>query len=190
MSAEGWFLIVFAYLSEREWLQKSLFASHIFALFTYGLLVYMTAGFNAFVFMCNRVLFIDWGHFSLCFLQYARAKTADTKQNLFAVLLDFVIHDLMQAALISEKQPPSMEEIQAVVSALCLADAPESFALAFKQGLQGVGESIAKSIVTAMARDVTNGRLNAQVHMTEVIQMFRPSVQHCVMALSYFAVSY
>ena len=96
-------------------------------------------------------------------VQYARAKTAETKKNLFAVLLDFVLHDLLQASVISEKPPPSLEEIQAVVSALCLADAPESFALAFKQGLQGVGEGIAKSIVTAMARDVTNGRLNPQV---------------------------
>lgn len=61
------------------------------------------------------------------------------------------------------KQPPSLEEIQGVVSSLTLAEAPESSALAFKQGLQGVGESIAKSIVKAMARDDTNGRLNAQV---------------------------
>ncbi|CAK9208145.1 unnamed protein product [Sphagnum troendelagicum] len=39
---------------------------------------------------------------------------------------------------------------------LALAEAPESFALAFKQGLQGVGEAISKSIVTAMSQDVTN----------------------------------
>jgi hypothetical protein len=132
---------------------------------------------------------IEWV-LSFTLVQYARAKTAEIKQNLFAVLLDFVIHDLLQAAVISEKQPPSMEEIQAVVSALCLADAPESFALAFKQGLQGVGECIAKSIVTAMARDVTNGRLNAQVHMVDVIQLFRPFIQHYVVVVSYFAVSY
>lgn len=95
--------------------------------------------------------------------EYARARTAESKQNLFAVLLDFVLHDLQQAATICEKEPPSIEEVQAVVSALCLADAPESFALAFKQGLQGVGDNIAKSIGTAMSRDVTNGRLNAQL---------------------------
>ena len=122
-------------------------------------------------------------------MQYARAKTAETKQNLFAVLLDFVLHDLLQAAVISEKQPPSMDEIKAVVSAMCLADAPESFALAFKQGLQGVGESIAKSIVTAMARDVTNGGLNAQVHMTDVIHLFRLPVQHYVV-FSCFTLGY
>lgn len=111
---------------------------------------------------------VEWILSSLL-VQYARAKTAETKQNLFAVLLDFVLQDLLQAAAISEKQPPSIEEVQAVVSALCLADAPEAFALAFRQGLQGVGESIAKSIVTAMARDVTNGRLNAQVHIVDVL---------------------
>ena len=96
-------------------------------------------------------------------MQYSRAKTGETKCNLFAVLLDFVLLELLQASRTSGKQPPSLEEIQGVVSSLTLAEAPESFALAFKQGLQGVGESIAKSIVTAMARDVTNGRLNAQV---------------------------
>lgn len=110
---------------------------------------------------------VEW-ILSSMLVQYSRAKTAETKQNLFAVLLDFVLYDLVQAAVISEIPPPSIEEVQAVVSALCLADAPESFALAFKQGLQGVGESIAKAIVTAMARDVTNGRLNAQVHMIDV----------------------
>ncbi|CAK9855376.1 unnamed protein product [Sphagnum jensenii] len=31
------------------------------------------------------------------------------------------------------------------------------------EGLQGVGEAISKSIVTAMSQDVTNGHLNAQL---------------------------
>lgn len=103
-------------------------------------------------------------------MQYARAKSAEAKQNLFAVLLDFVLGDLVQAAVFGEKRPPSSEEVQAVVSALILADAPESFALAFKQGLPNVGESIARSIVTAMARDVTCGTLNAQVRMVDVVR--------------------
>ncbi|CAM6067653.1 unnamed protein product [Sphagnum tenellum] len=58
---------------------------------------------------------------------------------------------------------PGVEEIQAVATTLAQAEAPEYFALAFKQGLQGVGEAISKSIVTAMSQDVTNGRLNAQL---------------------------
>ncbi|CAK9214723.1 unnamed protein product [Sphagnum troendelagicum] len=58
---------------------------------------------------------------------------------------------------------PGVEEIQAVARTLAQAEAPEYFALAFKQGLQGVGEAISKSIVTAMSQDVTNGRLNAQL---------------------------
>lgn len=113
-------------------------------------------------------------------MQYARARTAESKQNLFAVLLDFVLHDLQQAATICEKEPPSIEEVQAVVSALCLADAPESFALAFKQGLQGVGDNIAKSIGTAMSRDVTNGRLNAQVHVLDISHWLLPFAWHYV----------
>jgi hypothetical protein len=57
---------------------------------------------------------------------------------------------------------------------LALAEAPESFALAFKQGLQGVGEAISKSIVTAMSQDVTNGHLNAQVGWGEVLHWMWP----------------
>jgi hypothetical protein len=49
---------------------------------------------------------------------------------------------------------------------LALAEAPESFALAFKQGVQGV---ISKSIVTAMSGDVTNGCLNAQVVLVQAL---------------------
>lgn len=79
-------------------------------------------------------------------MQYSRAKTGETKCNLFAVLLDYVLLELLQASRTSGKQTPSLEEIQGVVSSLTLAEAPESFALAFKQGLQGVGESIAESI--------------------------------------------
>jgi len=52
---------------------------------------------------------------------------------------------------------------------LALAEAPKSFALAFKQGLQGVGEAISKSIVTAMSQDVTNGHLNAQVVLVQAL---------------------
>lgn len=144
---------------------NTIFKTPSFVHFRYDPVIYIIAE-N--MLSCNFVMVFDVLWILFCMLvQYARAKTAETKQNLFAVLLDFVLHDLMQAAVISEKQPPSIEEVQAVVSALCLADAPESFALAFKQGLQGVGEGVAKSIVTAMARDVTNGRLNAQVHMSE-----------------------
>jgi len=52
---------------------------------------------------------------------------------------------------------------------LALAEAQEYFALAFKQGQQGVGEAISKSIVTAMSQDVTNGRLNAQVVLVQAL---------------------
>ncbi|CAN5974643.1 unnamed protein product [Sphagnum jensenii] len=84
--------------------------------------------------------------------EYARAKAAEAKQNLFAVLFYYVVHDLCHASIVTTgKQSPGVEEIQAVAMTLALAEAPESFALAFKQGLQGVGEAISKSIVTAMS---------------------------------------
>lgn len=96
-------------------------------------------------------------------IQYARAKTSEAKRNLFAVLFDHVLHDFENKVRGSQKQLPSTEEIQAVATALCLAEASECFAFAFRQGLSGVGEALAKSIVTAMARDVTSGRLNSEV---------------------------
>ncbi|CAM6094015.1 unnamed protein product [Calypogeia fissa] len=94
--------------------------------------------------------------------QYARAKTSEAKRNLFAVLFDYVLYGLEDKVRGSQKQFPSTEEIQAVATALCLAEASECFGFAFRQGLSGVGEALAKSIVTAMARDVTSGRLNSE----------------------------
>jgi hypothetical protein len=107
-----------------------------------------------------------------CNLQYARARAAEAKWNLFAVLFDYIVHNLYHSSTLTGRQSPGVEEIQAVATTLALAEAPESFALAFKQGLQGVGETITKSIVTAMSRDVTNGRLNAQVHVQSLSGKF------------------
>ncbi|OAE25014.1 hypothetical protein AXG93_523s1190 [Marchantia polymorpha subsp. ruderalis] len=95
--------------------------------------------------------------------EFARAKTLEAKRNLFAVLFDFVLYDLEDESTSNQMLFPGTEEIQAVATALCLAEAPECYALAFKQGLPGVGEALSKSITTAMARDVTSGRLNAQL---------------------------
>ncbi len=83
------------------------------------------------------------------------------------VLFDYVVHDVCHASVITTgKQSPGVEEIQAVATTLALAEAPESFTLTFKQGLQGV---ISKSIVTATSRDVTNGHLNAQVVLVQAL---------------------
>ncbi|KAL2632070.1 hypothetical protein R1flu_016756 [Riccia fluitans] len=95
--------------------------------------------------------------------EYARAKTAEAKRNLFAVLFDFVLSELEEQAVSSQKQCPGTEQIQAVATSLCLAEASECYALAFKQGLPGVGKALTKSITAAMNRDVTNGRLDAQL---------------------------
>jgi hypothetical protein len=100
---------------------------------------------------------------SLPVTQYARAKTSEAKRNLFAVLFDYVLYNLENHALSRKKPFPSTEQIQAVATALSLAEASECFAFAFRQGLPGVGEALAKSIVTAMARDVTSGRLSSGV---------------------------
>jgi hypothetical protein len=114
-----------------------------------------------------------------CNVQYARARAAEAKWNLFAVLFDYIVHNLCHPSTLTGRQSPGVEEIQAVATTLALAEAPESFALAFKQGLQGVGETITKSIVTAMSRDVTNGRLNAQVHVPSLSGKFEQSTSKC-----------
>lgn len=109
----------------------------------------------------NATDFINEGS---CFgMQYARAKTSEAKRNLFAVLFDYILYDLERTVRSRQEQFPPIEEIQAVATALCLAEASECFAFAFRQGLSGVGEALAKSICTAMARDVTSGRLNSEV---------------------------
>ncbi|KAL3689988.1 hypothetical protein R1sor_016297 [Riccia sorocarpa] len=95
--------------------------------------------------------------------EYAKAKTPEAKRNLFAVLFDFVLSELEEEAARSQKQFPGNEKIRAVATSLCLAEASECYALAFKQGLPGVGKALLKSITTAMNRDVTSGRLDAQL---------------------------
>lgn len=96
-------------------------------------------------------------------LQFARAKSAEAKNNLFSVIFDFVLYEINNMGNMVGKPVPSAEEIQAVATALSLADASECMALAFKQGLQGVGVGLARSIVTAMSRDITSNRLNGMV---------------------------
>eukprot|EP01018_Ginkgo_biloba_P020488 Gb_07792 [translate_table: standard] len=93
--------------------------------------------------------------------EYARANAVEAKANLFGVLFDYVLHELNNKAVSSGNPLPSYDEIQAVATVLVLADAPEAFAVAFKQGLHGIGEELTKSILTAMSRDVSSGRLNA-----------------------------
>ncbi|KAL3687227.1 hypothetical protein R1sor_013536 [Riccia sorocarpa] len=95
--------------------------------------------------------------------EYARAKTPEAKRNLFAVLFDFVLSELEEGAVRSQKQFSGSEKIRAVATSLCLADASEYYALAFKQALPEVGKALLKSITTAMNRNVTSGRLDAQL---------------------------
>ncbi|KAL3675298.1 hypothetical protein R1sor_025246 [Riccia sorocarpa] len=64
----------------------------------------------------------------------------EAKRNLIAVLFDFVLSELEEKAVRSQKQFPGSEKIRAVATSLCLAEASECYALAFKQGLPGVGK--------------------------------------------------
>ncbi|KAL3687216.1 hypothetical protein R1sor_013525 [Riccia sorocarpa] len=79
------------------------------------------------------------------------------------VLFDFVLSELEEGAVRSQKQFPGSEKMRAVATSLCLAEASECYDLAFKQGLPGVGKTLFKSIRTVMYRDVMSGRLDGQL---------------------------
>lgn len=96
-------------------------------------------------------------------IEYARAKSTEVRRNLFSIVMDYVVLELNEKLTLSGKSLPGIDEIQAVVAALILADAPEALGIAFKHGLKNVGEGLLKSITAALSRDVDSGRLNSGV---------------------------
>lgn len=97
------------------------------------------------------------------FVQYVRAKSSLERTNLFCVVLDFILIGLNNKHLGSGKPCLGFDDIQPVVSALCLADAAESVGFALKHGLKNVGGGLFKAIAAAMSRDIDSGRLNSGV---------------------------
>jgi hypothetical protein len=95
--------------------------------------------------------------------EYASGRSKEARRNVFAVLFDLAVLQYSQRCAQAGQAPPSEEEVCAVAVALALAEAPEALALGFRLGLQATGEAVRQSILNAMQRDVTSGRLNVEV---------------------------
>ena len=115
---------------------------------------------------------------ALMLLQYGRAKSSQERTNLFCVVLDSILTQMDNKLHISGNPCLGFDDIQAVVGALCLADAAESVGFALKYGLKSVGKGLFKAITAAMSRDIESGRLNSRVcplvTITELLSTFNP----------------
>ncbi|MCO5609247.1 hypothetical protein L7F22_063471 [Adiantum nelumboides] len=96
-------------------------------------------------------------------LEYTRANSAEAKANLFCVVLDYVLLELIKNYLSTGRSQPSTDEIQAVVGALLYADGAKVLGFALKHGIKKVGEGLSETIAAAMSRDIDSGRLNSQL---------------------------
>lgn len=104
-------------------------------------------------------------------VEYARAKSVEAKSSLFAIVLDYVLHEVNIKNVSVGTSQPSTDDVQAVVGALFLGDAAEVLGFAFKHGVKNAGEGLFRTIVTAMSRDVDSGRLNSGL-LQEITSMF------------------
>ncbi|KAH7440215.1 hypothetical protein KP509_04G096700 [Ceratopteris richardii] len=104
-------------------------------------------------------------------VQYARANSAEAKSNLFCIVLDYILHELNMNNLSAGRSLPSVDDVQASVGALHLADSAEVLGFGFKYGVKNIGEGLFGTISAAMSRDIDSGRLNSSL-LQEITTMF------------------
>ncbi|GBG92191.1 hypothetical protein CBR_g54636 [Chara braunii] len=112
--------------------------------------------------------------------EYESAKSAESRKNLFGVIFDYALESHKQDLETAEKPVPKEEDVRGVATALMLADASESFVLAFRQGCPRVADGLAQNIVAAMGRDITSGWLNGELllEVTKRLDVLADSHSH------------
>lgn len=99
-------------------------------------------------------------HF-VTFLQYSCANSREEKENLFLVLLDYVLDQINNTSLMTGDSTYSFDEIQPLVTMLTLAGVPEAIFIALKHGVQGIGEILRRSVSIALPRSSNFECLNS-----------------------------
>lgn len=98
--------------------------------------------------------------------QFATSSSKEARRNLFAVLLDYAVEQLRDAAQTNGMPPPSDQDISSVGAALALVDVQESLVTAFRvRGLPGgpVGASLLGEIAKSPMDNLPKGHLNVEL---------------------------
>ncbi|KAL4188937.1 hypothetical protein AMTRI_Chr08g204570 [Amborella trichopoda] len=111
------------------------------------------------------------GGIDLVCLEYSRANTMEEKRNLFALLLDYVVHQLNETCLAREGFMYGSDEIQPIAAMLTILDAPEAFHVSVKYGLEGVGGLLRRSTSATMSRSAVSGHFNSTL-LEDIMKMF------------------
>lgn len=92
-------------------------------------------------------------------MQYSLATSREERRNMYLVLFDYVLHQINETCIAAGVSEYSDDEIQPLAVLLALADAPEAFYISVKLGVEGIGELLRRSILTALSRFPNSERL-------------------------------
>ncbi|KAL5716641.1 hypothetical protein ACHQM5_009777 [Ranunculus cassubicifolius] len=93
-------------------------------------------------------------------LEYSQAKSREEKRNLFAVILDYALHQINETCVNAGDSEYSFDEFHPVATILTLYEAPEAFCISAKHGVQGVGGILGESISAALSQHPNSDQLN------------------------------
>ncbi|XP_057753678.1 uncharacterized protein LOC130973250 [Arachis stenosperma] len=114
--------------------------------------------------LCTPKFLVDQldliGGVQFIFLEYSLANSREERKNLYAVLFDYILHQINESCIASGVSEYSDEEIQPLAALLAQTNAPEAFYISVKLGVEGIGEILRRSIASALSRYPNSERLN------------------------------
>ncbi|XP_021892733.1 LOW QUALITY PROTEIN: uncharacterized protein LOC110810757 [Carica papaya] len=119
------------------------------------------------------------GGVDFIFLEYSLATSREERRNMYLVLFDYVLHQINETCIAAGVSEYSDDEIQPLAVLLALADAPEAFYISVKLGVEGIGELLRRSILTALSRFPNSERLKMLLeNITEKFDAIISSFTH------------
>ncbi|KAI4351056.1 hypothetical protein L6164_005443 [Bauhinia variegata] len=109
-------------------------------------------------FLVDQLDLIGGIHF--IFLEYSLSNSRKERRNLYAVLFDYLLHQINETCIATGVNEYSHDEIQPVAALLAQTNASEAFYISVKLGVQGIGEILRRSIASALLRYPNSERLN------------------------------
>ncbi|KAK7273038.1 hypothetical protein RIF29_14084 [Crotalaria pallida] len=100
------------------------------------------------------------GGVEFIFIEYSLATSREERKNLYAVLFDYIIHQINETSKATGVNEYSDDEIQPLAALLAQTNAPEAFYISVKLGVEGIGEILRRSIASALSRYPNSERLN------------------------------
>ncbi|KAI4348137.1 hypothetical protein L6164_008896 [Bauhinia variegata] len=100
------------------------------------------------------------GGIQFIFMEYSLANSREERRNLYAVLFDYVLHQINETCIATGVNEYSDDEIQPLAALLAQTNASEAFYISVKLGVEGIGEILRRSIASALLRYPNSERLN------------------------------